>query len=106
MRAIIRGLRYDTAKSTLIGEAQGGGYNMSDWHYWCEALYRTPRSGRYFLHGMGGALSRWGESLGRNERCGGEKIQPLDDADALAWAEQHLKADEIEAAFGDNVEDA
>src|SRR4051812_45958300 len=93
MKAIINGKRYDTATATLIGEAEGGGRSMSDWHFWSEDLYRTPRSGTYFLAGYGGPLSRYARSVGQNEWTGGERIIPLSAADAREWAEEHLDAD-------------
>src|SRR5208337_3515187 len=47
MRAVINGLRYDTDKAVLIGEAGYSG-SYSDFQWWEAGLYRTPRAGRYF----------------------------------------------------------
>ena len=57
MKAIINGLRYDTDKATLIGEASHG--YASDFQHWEAGLYKTPRSGRFFLAGSGGPMTRW-----------------------------------------------
>ena len=67
---------------------------------------RTPRSGRYFLAGKGGPLTQFGHSgAQQNERASGERIIPMSAEDAREWAEQHLTADEVEAAFADAIED-
>jgi hypothetical protein len=41
-----------------------------------------------------------------NETSGGERIDPMTKAEALAWAEQYLNAEEIEAGFADDIQDA
>jgi hypothetical protein len=106
MKAIINGLRYDTETATHIGGASGGGYNMRDFHYWEEDLYKTPRAGRYFLAGKGGPLTRYAVAVGNNGHTGGERIIPLDADEAMRWAEEHLDADTIAEHFGDAVQDA
>lgn len=108
MKAIINGVRYDTDKSHAIGEAGNVGLvGYNDFSFWSATLYRTPRSGRYFLAGEGGARSMFSRSAGQNSWCGGEGIIPFEDrAAALAWAEKELDAETVEAEFGDMVEDA
>jgi hypothetical protein len=106
MKSIINGLRYDTDKATLIGSASGGGYSMNDFRYWLESLYRTPRSGRFFVAGRGGAMSRWAKRVpGDNGWMGSSGIIPMTDSEAREWAEEHLTAEQIEAA-GFAIEDA
>ncbi len=105
MKSIINGLRYDTSKAVLIGEASYDG-SRSDFQWWEAGLYRTPRSGRYFLAGRGGPMTMWSHSTGQNSWTGGSGIKPLDDADAVEWAEQHLTTAEVEAGFVELVEDA
>jgi hypothetical protein len=105
MKAIINGLRYDTDKATLIGEASSD-ESRSDFRYWAAGLYVTPRAKRYFLAGEGGAMTRWAQSIGLNSRSGGSGIKPLDEADAREWAERYLTVAEVEAAFGATIEDA
>ena len=105
MKAIINGLRYDTDKATLIGEASHG--YSGDFTRWEAGLYRTPRSGRYFLAGAGGPMTRFARrGPGQNERQGSSGIQQMDAAEALEWAEEHLTIDEVEAGFGKTLEDA
>lgn len=97
MKMIINGLLYNTATAKLLG---GNGYGYpGDIRYWYEALYRKA-NGEYFLHGMGGAMSRYSESTGTNEWNGSEKIIPMTPADARAWAEDNLDADDFISAFG------
>jgi hypothetical protein len=105
MKAIINGLRYDSGNAILIGEASHG--NHGDFSYWEAGLYRTPRSGRYFLAGRGGPMTRFArQGPQQNETRGGAGIQPMDQDEALEWAEQHLAHDEIEAAFSEKLEEA
>lgn len=106
MKAIIDGKRYNTETATEIGSASRGNYpGDGDFSSWFASLYRT-KSGRYFLAGEGGGLSRFAHHCHGGGRCGGEAIQPLDWAEAVDWAEQYLTTDEIEAAFGDKLEEA
>ena len=105
MKAIINGVRFDTAKATELAFDSYG--NTGDFHHWIESLFKTPRSGRYFLAGSGGAMSRYASTLGQGQWCGDEKITPLDsEAAAFSWAQDHMGADEIEEHFGHLVEDA
>jgi hypothetical protein len=108
MKSIINGLRYDTDKAICIGEASTTYTRLSgDFSWWEAGLYRTPRSGRFFLAGSGGPMTRFAHhGPQQNETRGGSAIFPMDKAEALEWAEQHLTHDEIEAAFGEHLEDA
>ena len=63
MKAIIDGLRYDTATATKLAEASSP-LSRTDFGWWEETLYRTPRSGRYFLAGEGHARSHYARNLG------------------------------------------
>lgn len=105
MRAIINGRRYDTDKAIEVGSASNN-LSVTDFNHWSATLYKTPRSGDYFLAGEGGPMSRWARPAG-NMRSGGEGIIVFDTpAEALAWAEQHLPAATVEEHFGDLIEDA
>lgn len=98
MRKIISGKSYDTDTAKLVGCWDNGDYGNFD--YMAESLYRK-RTGEYFLHGEGGARSRYAESRGGNSWVGGEAITPLEFASAAEWAEEHLSAAEYEAEFGE-----
>jgi len=104
MKKIIAGFRYDTDKAIAIGSHSHG--NRRDFSSWEATLYKTKRSGKFFLAGEGGPMSRYARSLGNNETSGGEQIDPMTKDEALAWAEQYLDADVIEKHFPDSVQDA
>ena len=97
MKKIIKGKLYDTETAQEIG-ADGNGYNCSDFNCVLETLYRK-RTGEYFLHGEGGARSRYASREGNMWRWG-QQIIPLTYDEARDWAEEHLTADEYAEAFG------
>ncbi len=98
MKKVISGRKYDTDTATMVGEWSDG--YPRDFRYECETLYRK-RTGEYFLHGEGGAMSKYAVSHGDNSWGGGEEIIPLSYDRAREWAERHLDADDYEAAFGE-----
>lgn len=108
MKSIIAGVRYDTDKATLIGETSNdNAHSVTDFNYWRAGLYKTPRSGRYFLAGEGGARTMFCHQLGQNSWSGGEKVIPLEsEAAAFEWAQQELPADVVEQHFAHLIEDA
>jgi hypothetical protein len=105
MKKTINGLRYDTDNATALGIGTAN-CPASDFHYWEATLYRTPRSGRYFIAGKGGAMSRFAQSCGQNSWGGGSDLIPMSEEDAREWAEEHLTVEEVEAAFAAVIEDA
>ena len=98
MKKIINGRMYNTDTAELVGEWDNG-HSYTDFNYCKEALYRK-KTGEYFLHGKGGARSRWCE-WGGNCVCDGEGIIPLTITMAKEWAECNLSADEYEEIFGE-----
>ena len=104
MKKIINGLRYDTEKAIEVGTASHG--YAGDHQQWEATLYKTPRSGRFFLAGSGGPASRFAQSAGQNSWSGGSDLIPMSIDEALDWAEANLDPDDIEEHFGDTVEDA
>lgn len=107
MRKTINGVRYDTKSATKIARAVSPDANPGDFRYWDDELYVTQRSGRYFIFGEGGPMSRWSQAVGQNEWSGGEGILPVTREQALQWCEEN-DVDEaiIEHYFGDMIEDA
>lgn len=103
MRKIINGRKYDTETATEVGYWQNMG-DTRQFEYMCETLYRK-RGGEYFLHGEGGAATKYAKSYGLNEWGYGERIMPMTHVEARQWAEEHLEADEYEAEFGEVPED-
>ena len=57
MKKVINGALYDTSTAKLLGEDSYS--NPGDFQHWVETLYRT-KSGKYFLHGKGGAMTKYG----------------------------------------------
>lgn len=102
MKKIINGKRYDTDTAKEVASYQYS--NRRDFNFWIERLYRK-RTGEFFIHGEGGALSRYAESTGMNEWTGGEKIIPISYDKAKSWAEGYLDADEYENIFGQVMDD-
>ena len=102
MKKIIDGKRYDTSTAKAVGCDSYS--NRRDFHFWEETLYQK-RTGEFFLHGEGGAASKYAEACGQNEWCGGEMLIPLTFKAARDWAEEHLSADDYEAVFGKVAED-
>jgi hypothetical protein len=105
MKAIINGKRYDTEKATEIASASSD-VGRSDYGWWSEALYKTPRSGAFFIAGSGHARSHYAENLGGGSWGPGSKITPLTKGEAMEWCERNSAHDALETHFGDMIEDA
>lgn len=103
MKKIVNGKIYDTATAERVG-SWSSNRSTSDFSYCSEDLYRK-RTGEFFLHGEGGATSKYAVSCGNNEWGYGKQIIPLSYDAARKWAEEHLPADRYEAIFGEVGED-
>ena len=98
MRKIINGKAYDTSTATEIGSHS---YDIpGNLNYICENLYRK-KTGEYFLYGEGGANTIYCRTLGTNEWCAGENIEPYTLDKAKEWVEEHLSAEVYEEEFGE-----
>ncbi len=109
MKKILDGIRYDTDRAVEIGSADNccrGVDSVTDFGYWQATLYRTPRSGRFFIAGHGGPMSRFAQSCGQNCWRGGEDLIPMTREEALEWAELWLTTEQVEAGFAETIEDA
>jgi len=109
MKKIIDGVRYDADKAVKVGAADNLGLGVSsvtDFAYWTAELYRTPRSGRFFLVGEGGPQSRFAQSAGQNTWSGGSDLIPMSKEEALSWAERYLDVEVVEEHFSELIEDA
>ena len=103
MNKIIKGKRYDTETAKHIATAYSI-HPRNDFSYWEEELYRK-KTGEFFIYGWGNANSRYSKSAGFNTWTGSEKIIPITESEARAWAEDHLLADEFEKYFDVAPED-
>ena len=101
MKKIINQKRYDTDKAVKVGEYWNGmtGFNRID-----ETLYRK-RTGEFFLHGEGGANTKYSKAVDVNSWMGSERLMPLSFDQAMKWAEEHLTVEEYEEIFGEVAED-
>ena len=98
MKKIINGKRYNTDTAKILGSA--GYSHPGDFNHWYEELYQK-KTGEFFLHGVGGAMSRYARRIGLDEWTGGEEIRPLSLEEAREWAEKNLDAEEFEEVFGE-----
>jgi hypothetical protein len=103
MKKIIEGRVYNTDTAELVGE-WANTYNTGDFNFCIENLYRK-KTGEFFIHGRGGAMSKYAVSAGSNTMSGSEQIKPISFEYAKQWAEEKLTADEYEKLFGEVVED-
>jgi len=101
MKKVIRGLLYNTDTAALVGKWDNG-YLPTDRTYYEEVLYKK-KTGEYFIHGEGGALSKYAKWSG-NSGGGGEEIRPYTLDEAKAWSEEHLTGDHYIKEFGDPEE--
>ena len=104
MKRVVSGVRYDTEKATKIGSYSSDHFTI-DFEHWEATLYISPRKAKYFLHGIGGPMSRYGRPSG-NAWVSGEKLEPLTVEEAMRWAEEYLEPEEMDKGFGHLVEEA
>lgn len=99
MKRIINGKKYDTTTAKEVASRWSGeGFSRVD-----ETLYRK-KTGEFFLHGAGGPMTGYAETVSQNCWTGGAKIIPLTEEEARQWAEQWLDGDQYEKIF-DEVEE-
>lgn len=98
MKKIINGKLYNTETAVDFGRYWNG-FSTRDFKCVYETLYRK-KTGEYFLHGEGGAMTTYAENVG-DMRGWGERIIPMTYDEAREWAEQKLDADEYESIFGE-----
>lgn len=101
MKKVIKGKMYNTETAKAVGEMTQG--DPGSFAYIWETLY-LKRTGEYFLHGYGGARSRYAVQEG-SLWGGGEKIIPLTVEEAQEWGEKYLTGEEYEKTFGIPGED-
>ena len=102
MKKIIAGKKYDTDKATVVAE-WGNHYPLNDFKSCAETLYLT-NNGNWFLHGEGGAMSKYAVAYG-NSVSGGEDIIAMTPVEAYKWLVSNNEIEDVERYFG-LVEDA
>ena len=103
MKKIISGKLYDTETAKGIA-VWSNGRSYRDFNHCVETLYKK-RTGEYFLHGVGGPMSKYAVSCGQNQWSGGALITPLTLDNARKWAEENMDADDYMQEFGPVAED-
>ena len=96
MRKIIDNKIYNTETSTEIVEIYHG-QDSSDLNHYQETLYMT-KNGRLFLYKTGGPNSSMGKPVGNNGMSGSSDIIDLTRADAIEWAFDAHKINDLNAA--------
>lgn len=81
MKKAIQGFRYDTEKAIVVCDVSNGLSNR-DFSFIKAKLYKTKRSGRYFIAGVGGAMTSFAHVCSDGSRIGGEKIIPISEKSA------------------------
>lgn len=103
MKKIISGKVYDTQTAKELGSWQNE-EDCRGFGWIGETLYQK-KTGEFFLHGEGGAATRYAHQTERSNWAGGERIMPMSYEEARQWAEEHLDAHAYEAIFGEVAED-
>ena len=88
MKKVINGKIYNT--DTAIEITYHSYSNYSDFNYLCETLYKTQK-GNYFLHGEGGAASKYAEYISQGTRSGSSVIISMTSVEALTWVEENFE---------------
>jgi hypothetical protein len=102
MKKIINGRMYNTETAEQIG-TWSSPYGGGDFREEDETLFRK-KTGEFFLHGMGGPMTKYGRSCGDNSSCRGEKTIPICLQDAKRWVEEKLSTETYVEVFGEPEE--
>ncbi|MFO7657482.1 MAG: hypothetical protein R6W78_10470 [Bacteroidales bacterium] len=107
MKKVIEKKSYNTETATLVAEYWNG-LASNDFRHLTEDLYLTEK-GQWFLHGSGGAMTKYSESNG-NSTWGSSDIILLTASEAYNWIERYQgdvkDANEIiEKYFGNEIEE-
>ena len=103
MRKVIDGLLFNTETASQVAHWDNGKL-PGDFHRLEETLYRTP-NGRWFVHGRGGAMTRYSEPAG-NGHSGGQEIRVLTQAEAQSWLEKHDRIEALDEWFSEEISPA
>lgn len=95
MKKIIGGKLYNTKTATVVASITSGeGFSFRE-----ETLYVT-KNNAYFLHGLGGPLTRWSRNVGQNSVEGFEDIITMSIQEVKTWLEDNQEIEAYEKLFG------
>ena len=99
MITIFNGKKYstETARKVAVGS---NGLKPDDVNFVVETLYRK-RTGEYFIHGVGGAMSIYAKAAYGGGMMSGENIVPLSFDKAKEWAKKIMPEKEFDDEFGE-----
>jgi len=86
MKAVIDGAVYNTETATKIAFFSKE-FGADDFRHVEESLYKT-KSGRFFLAGGGGPMTRYSHPVG-DRQAGGAGVVVLTSDEARHWCESH-----------------
>ncbi len=86
MKAVIDGAVYDTETATKIAFFSKE-FGADEFRHVEESLYKT-KSGRFFLSGGGGPMTRYSHPVG-DRQAGGSGIVVLNPDEARCWCDTH-----------------
>lgn len=100
MKKIIDGVLYNTETAQNLAEYWNG-CTHSDFNYMAETIYRTKK-GNFFLHGEGGAASKYAKAAGRGSNPGKEIIA-LSEDEVFEILQEWNEVELIEEMFPDKI---
>lgn len=86
MRQVVSGVLYDTEKSVQICKKEE--FASTDYRHTEETLFRTKKTGKFFLVCEGGPASKYSRDCG-NYSTYGRRIEVLGDREAAEFCEQN-----------------
>lgn len=89
MKKVVNGKIYDTKKSFFIGYCTNGCETKRDGRYIEHKLFKTKRSGQYFIYTFWGGLTEYAEYFGCGSTCEGEHIRLVSKEEVISWLEEY-----------------
>lgn len=103
MQRVINRKLYDTESAEKI-VTYAPNTDRGDFNYLVETLYKTS-DGEYFLHGEGGAATRWAEPIPGGGKTSGASIETFSEEEAVDWCEnREVNGEIIVAEFEELIE--
>jgi len=103
MKKVINGKLYNTETAEKLGDYWNG-LGSSNFNNCSEILFKTKK-GNYFLHGKGGAATKYAECSGKYASEGVDIIE-YTRRDAMEWLSEHDFPNIVEEEFPDLIEEA